>query len=161
MALVGSEWPHLRDDFSARPLCRTSRQQREEVPFLTHRPSLVCVKWRREQHAHSRSALECARQEASIAVFSESLPRAASVTLHMCWHQGLGHDYPPEVMPAADRLRQQHLGGGDSDDNYTSVTFAPSASDLRDVMLLVPYCDLAYITDMAGTVLSEVTGDQG
>ncbi len=73
------------------------------------------------------------------------MPGAASLTLYMCWHGGVGHGYPQPVLDAAKRLRERHLPPGRSDEAYTSLTFAPSAPDVDDFLRVAPYCDLAYV----------------
>jgi len=88
------------------------------------------------------------------------LPAATSLTVHMCWHDGHGHDYPAEVLDAAGRLRERHCGSG-CDDQYMSLTFTPSHGDLSDVVRVAPFADLAYASDGAGEELVEVSGEGG
>jgi len=104
---------------------------------------------KREAKAAENDAVDALRR---------AVPSAASLTLYMCWHGGVGHGYPQTVMDAAKRLRERHMAQGASDENYTSVTFAPIASDVEDFLSVAPYCDLAYVTDASGLVLAEVSG---
>lgn len=85
-----------------------------------------------------------------------ALPSASSLTVYMCWHGGSGHDYPAEALGAARRLRERHAG---SDDQYTMLTFEPSAEELRLFAEVAPYCDLAYATDGNDDVLADVSGE--
>lgn len=82
------------------------------------------------------------------------------MTVYMCWHGGHGHDYPSDVMQAATRLRSGHTDAA-MDDEYTSLTFEPTDDDVRDFILVGPYCDLAYASDASGEVLAEITGEEG
>ncbi len=93
-----------------------------------------------------------------MAALGSAVPSATSLTLYMCWHGGVGHGYPETVMDAARRLRERHMPPGRSDEDYTSVTFAPSAPDVEDFLSVAPYSDLAYATDASGRVLAEVSG---
>ena len=95
------------------------------------------------------------------AALESLLPRIATLTLNMCWHGGVGHDYPLAVMQAARRLRQRDPSGGGPDAAYTSLDISPSSADLKDFMRVLPYCDLAYATDASGEVLAEFEGDEG
>ncbi len=88
------------------------------------------------------------------------LPAATSLTVHMCWHDGHGHDYPAEVLDTAGRLRERHCGSG-CDDQYMSLTFRPSHADLSDFVRVAPFADLAYACDAAGKELVEVSGEGG
>jgi len=88
--------------------------------------------------------------------FEHARADTVTVTLHMCWHAGMGHDFPGEVMQAAGRLRSSHLTS--PDDDYTTLHFAPSADDWNDILLVLPYCDLAYATDAQDQVIAD-TGD--
>ena len=89
------------------------------------------------------------------------LPDAASLTVYMCWHSGTGHEYPVNVLDAAERLRQRHgeEPGSGCDEQYTSLTFAPSFEDHRDFLEVAPFCDLAYATNPQDELLAEVTGE--
>lgn len=80
------------------------------------------------------------------------LPGAVSLTVYMCWHSGVGHGYPADVLAAARRLRERHASGPASscDDVYTSLTFAPSPQDCDDFLVIAPFCDLAYAADPSG-----------
>lgn len=89
------------------------------------------------------------------------LPGAASVTVYMCWHSGAGHNYPPKALAAALSLRQRHAeaSGSGCDDDYTSLTFAPSCEDTRDLLEVVPFCDLVYAIGPDDELLAEVNGE--
>ncbi len=101
-----------------------------------------------------------AAQGDGIDALSRAVPSAASLTLYMCWHGGVGHGYPHTVMDAARRLRERHMTQGASDEDYTSLTFAPAAPDVEDFLSVAPYSDLAYVTDASGRVLAEVSGPE-
>ena len=101
---------------------------------------------------HDRAALRCA--------FDSVLPDSASLTVYMCWHSGVGHDYPTEVLEAARRLRERHLRATDSGwDDYTSLSFVPSLEDRHDFLTVAPFCDLAYATDRSERLLASVSGE--
>ena len=87
-----------------------------------------------------------------------SVPGAAQLTIYMCWHRGAGHGFPQHVMDAALRLRERHLSPDASDEDYTSLAFAPSAQDAQDFLVVAPFSDLAYATDADGQVRAEVSG---
>ena len=40
------------------------------------------------------------------------------------------------------------------------LTFEPSDADVRDFILVAPYCDLAYASDASGEVLAELQGEE-
>ena len=103
--------------------------------------------------ARDSTALRCA--------LDAVLPDAASVTVYMCWHSGVGHNYPPKALAAAQRLRQRHAQGSGSrcSDEYTSLTFAPSSEDGRDLVEVVPFCDLVYATGPNDELLAEASGE--
>ena len=88
--------------------------------------------------------------------FERARADTVTVTLHMCWHAGTGRGFPKEVMQAAGRLRSQHAVK--QDDDYTSLQFPPSPDDWNDILLVLPYCDLAYATDAQDRVLAD-SGD--
>ncbi len=88
------------------------------------------------------------------------LPATSALTIYMCWHAGLGHDFPADVMQAAGRLRERHTVNSGSDDRHTSLTFMPSHDDVADFVRVAQFCDLAYATDAEGSVVLEVS-DQG
>jgi hypothetical protein len=94
-----------------------------------------------------------ARRGGPAAAFVSARPQTATLTAYLCWHGGEGHDYPAEVMQAANRLRGRH--GDTNDDDYITLTFAPSSEDWDDFLLIAPYCDLAYATDRAGAVVAQ------
>lgn len=77
------------------------------------------------------------------------------MTVSLCGHGGVGHDYPAGVIDAARRLRERHETG--SHDDHTSLTVEPSLADLPDVLEVAPYSDLVYATDPRGAVLAEVS----
>ena len=87
------------------------------------------------------------------------VPRAASLTVYMCWHGGLGHRYPQTAMDAAGRLRERHMPQVGSTEEYTSLTFPASPQDVRDFGAIAPFCDLAYASDASGEVLAELYGE--
>lgn len=89
---------------------------------------------------------------------SRALPRAASLTIYMCWHGGLGHGYPQAVVDAAGRLRERHMPQVGSNQSYTALTFPASPDDVADFEAVAPFCDLAYLSDDCGEVLAEITG---
>ena len=100
--------------------------------------------------------------DSSVAALVESFEiarsRTASLTAHMCWHGGVGHGYPSEVMGAAARLRERYGPESGSDDEYTMLSFAPSEYDWRDFLTVLPYCDLAYAQDGNENVIAEAVG---
>ena len=88
------------------------------------------------------------------------LPEATSLTVHMCWHSGIGNDYPAEALEAARRLRERHpLATEPGWDDYTSLTFAPSPEDHDDFLTVAPFCDLAYATDRSDQLLASLSGE--
>ena len=96
--------------------------------------------------------------EAMQAAVAQVAQAVSSLTVHMCWHGGKGHDYPSDAMKAAERLRERHAPA--SDDAYTSMTFTPRGNDVSDFLLVAAFCDLAYATDASGHTILEVT-DEG
>ena len=100
-------------------------------------------------------------REALRAALAVGLPATRALTVYMCWHAGLGHDFPADVMQAAGRLRERHTMNSGSDDQYTSVKFMPSNDDVADFVRVAPFCDLAYATDAEGNVVLEVSEQGG
>jgi hypothetical protein len=111
--------------------------------------------WRSQWRHTEQPSFDTSNIAAVVASFETARTRTASVTMYMCWHGGIGHDYPNEVMQAASRLRERHGAASGSDDDYTMLTLTPSETDWRDLLVVVPYCDWAYATDAAGDVLAE------
>lgn len=88
------------------------------------------------------------------------LPEATSLTVHMCWHAGVGHDYPADVLEAAGRLRERHPRATEPGwEDYTSLSFVPSLEDRDDFLTVAPVCDLAYATDGSDRLLGSVSGE--
>lgn len=118
--------------------------------------------WRRRTSptpTHEARGFDVRDREALEAALALVEPELASLTVYMCWHRGAGHDYPADVLQAAGRLREQHAPNSGSDDDYTSLSFMPSHSDLADFGLVASYCDLAYATDGHGDVVFEVSAE--